>query len=597
MNRDSIFLLLLIISLLGVTSCSQKTSTSAATSTYEAIDPGATEASYCAASTTYSSPVTITGTATYQAREVYGSPGSGGLGNAGTAKPIRYAEVTVKNSSGSIVQCTETSVTGGFSFALPSDGGTYSVYVNSRSSNSKLIASVLDRPALKNFYSISKSFVADSSKDIGTLNASVTGNVVGGAFNILDQLLATNEYLRAQVSNCSGTYTGCKNFSVAPKVEAYWMKGVNPATYLGSSSVLSFYLPGYSRLFILGGLNGDTDTSDTDHFDNSVIIHEYGHFLEDTVLGGSHSPGGSHNGNKVIDPRLAWSEGWGNFIQAAVLNSPLYIDTTGNIDGSTNYIFKLNLETAQTGNDIPTVSGQGNFREFSITRFLWDMIDTNADSLNGGTDNVSAAFPDIWASLTKTTQGFLNTNLAFKNIGDFHVFQTWLQTNNSGKDLSELIKIERHVANTTEYAQYVTTTGSCNYSLTPQTVTGDSGSFSTSDLHLNNNFYHLKATSSGSFTVTLEYSDADGSGTEADVDLYVYNKSARFGTTADMLAKSTNEPDKNASTSEIESATLTLTSGTDYLINVFVYTGAGIGGSFNYKLKLNGSELCPSSLP
>tara|TARA_Y100001935_G_scaffold253286_1_gene259145 strand:+ start:625 stop:2418 length:1794 start_codon:yes stop_codon:yes gene_type:complete len=596
MNRGSIFHVFFVFFVLGATACSSSSSSqSTPTSTYEGIAPGPAEATYCSTTTSYSSPITITGTATYQARVTYGTKPGGGLGNAGSAKPVRYAEIMVKNSAGSTVQCGETLVDGTFSLQMPNDGNTYTLYVNTRANNSKAVVSVMDRPALKNYYSLTTSFVANGSKSVGTLNAAVTGDILGGAFNIFDQIVETNNYLRTEASSCSSTYTGCQDFSVAPKVEAYWMKGVNPATYLGSTSALSFYLPGYSRLFILGGLNGDTDNTDTDHFDNSVIIHEYGHFLEDVVFG-SNSPGGSHSGDKIIDPRLAWSEGWGNFIQAAVLNTSEYIDTTGNIDGSTAYIFKLDLETAQTGNDIPTASGEGNFREFSVTRFLWDMIDSNADTRFTGTDNVSGAFKDIWASLTKSTQGFKNANVAFRNIGIFHTFQTWLQSNNSGKDLSELIKIERQVANTSEYAQYVTTSGSCTYTITPYNDPNDTGSFSTANLHQNNDFFHIRPTSSGTYTISLEYSDSDSSGTEADADLYLYNKSARIGQTADIVAKSTSDPDGNPATSQTESFAVSLTGGTDYLLNVFVYTGGTLGGAFTYKIKMNGSELCQSNL-
>lgn len=93
-------------------------------------------------------------------------------------------------------------------------------------------------------------------------------------------------------------------------------------------SPLSFYKPGERKLFILGGSNGNVDTADTDHFDNSIILHEYGHFLED-VYGKTDSPGGYHNGSSIIDPRLAWSEGFTNSFQGAALGKNFYLDTAG----------------------------------------------------------------------------------------------------------------------------------------------------------------------------------------------------------------------------------------------------------------------------
>jgi hypothetical protein len=584
---------------------------SPATDTGSATEAGAPEAAYCSTTQTYSPSYTISGSATYQARVYNGT----GLGNAGSQQPIRYAEVVVKDSGGTVVQCTETDGNGDFSFQMPQSGASYTVSVHSRSFNSHLKASVMDTPSTKNYYALSLDFTADGTKTLANMNAPVTGAVLGGAFNILDQLLNANEFLADTVGNCSSTYAECKDVTVAPKVEAYWKKGFNPGSYIDVSSGLSFYLPGYSRLFILGGLNGDVDVTDTDHFDNSVIIHEYGHFLEDNVFRSS-SPGGSHNGNKIIDPRLAWSEGWGNFFQAAVQNyvavkhsttyTPVYLDTYGNISGGAGHYghyFEVDLENNATPSyDRPLHAGEGIFREFSVTRILWDMIDNTPTENSPTNDNVSNAFPDIWEVLTSTTHGYSNTSVPFLNIGYFHQFQIWLQGNGSpqnGNDLSNLRSVEMQTGGTAEYAQYVTTGSSCSdYSLTPAVASGDDGTFSTSDLNRNNDFYHLHVSSGQTVTLTLNYQDSDGTGAEADVDLYLYNKNARFGYSTDLVGRSYNAPDGDPTTAEAESLTATLSAG-DYMINVFVYTGENgntPGGPFTYTLKLNGAQLCPSNL-
>lgn len=557
---------------------------------------GPSESDYCYTPTTYnSSYVTITGTAKYNARQIYTS-GIGGLGSADPAhstrpaanKPIRYAEIKVTNSSGNIVQCAETLVDGTFSFRVPQTSSNYTVTINARSDNTNLKASVLNSPEFNQPYSINKTFSGMSSTDVGTITATATDEILGGAFNILDQFLEANIYLRSQAGSCASTYTGCTNFVVAPKVSAYWTKGFNPGSYYNSGPV-SFYVRGYKRIFILGGVNGNVDTSDTDHFDNSVIIHEYGHFLEDAYFKSS-SPGGSHNGNKIIDPRLALSEGWGNFLQAAVLGNPYYQDSTGNIDGSTALTFDLDLETAQ--NDIPTGSGEGNFREFSISRLFWDAIDSAADTANGATDNISNGFSQIWAALTKSTNGLNNPNIAFHNVGHVHLGQIALASSN----WSDIRTMEQHEGSTRDYAQYVTTGSSCaDYTLTPAYVSGDSGSFGTSDLFRNNKFYHLKITSSTAVTLQLQYQDADSSGTLADLDLYLYNESARYGTSSDILGSSYNDP-TSVSLPQTETITKTLSAG-NYLINVMVYTGNTIGGTVNYQLLLNGNQLCPTTIP
>lgn len=110
--------------------------------------------------------------------------------------------------------------------------------------------------------------------------------------------------------------------------------GLSPGTYYDSpTTAISFFnkndCPGFPvAIYILGGVSGSTCT-DTDHFDNSVIVHEYGHFL-DNAFGKIDWPGGSHSGNQIVDPRLSWSEGWSDFLQGKVLGRTYYRDTVGN---------------------------------------------------------------------------------------------------------------------------------------------------------------------------------------------------------------------------------------------------------------------------
>ena len=91
---------------------------------------GPPELDYCSTTTVYASPATISGTATYQARQIVATgPAAGqGLRGAGAAQPIRYAEVRVVNSSGQVVQCDETDATGNFSFNLPTGNDTFTVF-------------------------------------------------------------------------------------------------------------------------------------------------------------------------------------------------------------------------------------------------------------------------------------------------------------------------------------------------------------------------------------------------------------------------------------------------------------------------------------
>lgn len=605
---------------------------------------GPSEAAYCSNTITHTGPtVNVTGTARYIRRNPWGDLTAGGLGSSdlnhataayrATAHAIRRAEVVVTDTNtGNVVQCGATLNNGTFSLAVPQSGGPYKISVNSRIHNaSHAYVSVLNRPELNKFYSLTAEVTA-GAPNAGTMTATADGNVLGGAFSILDQILAANEYLRNELESCDTDFPGCTGFDAntsAPYVAVYWEKGFNPNSYFGGSGGLSFYMPGYSRIFILGGSNGDTDNFDTDHFDHSIVLHEYGHFLEDSMFM-SDSPGGSHNGNGVIDPRLAWSEGWGNFFQAAVTGIPYYIDTEGNIDGSagvnsTDFFFYRDIESHTLGGDIPSFDGEGHFREFAVARLLWDATDSNGDSRAGFTDNISGAFAELWATLTKTTQGFRNSDFAFRNMGTVHLFQTWLDANvGSATTWTQIRGVNRHIADSSDYAQYVEP-GVCadySYSIDPPYSSADDGSMSTSNLFHNNDFYHLKITSTATYNFQLIHRNASGfEDVKADLDLYLYDEDARIGYGSDIVRYSIKETngivltvpgDPSTRVSETESFSVKLTPG-EYLIQVNLYSGETMHGTscpsgpgqscpaeYTLKFKENSqptwSNLCPASL-
>jgi hypothetical protein len=78
-------------------------------------------------------------------------------------------------------------------------------------------------------------------------------------------------------------------------------------------------LPG---LFILGKAN-----TDTDEFDQGVIGHEFGHYLQD-VLSYSDSPGDDHRKQEFKDPSLTFGEGYGTAIGALLANTKYYTDSS-----------------------------------------------------------------------------------------------------------------------------------------------------------------------------------------------------------------------------------------------------------------------------
>ncbi len=622
----------LIVLALGIAGCDSSSVTAGLDEdSLSATTPGPAETPYCNSPITYASAVTITGTAHYLSRQFFGDALGGGLGSSdphaanhpAVESPIRYAEVRVLDTAGVVVQCAQTDAGGNFTFNLPQGNANYTLYVNSRtfptpalSAVTHAFVSVLSRPSQNRFYSLVAGVNAAASSSVGTLTAPANGNLLGGAFNIFDQIVRANEYLVAQAGHCSVSFTLCSDYDPARhKVSAYWEKGFNPNDFFApNGGGLSFYLPGYSRLFILGGVNGDVDHSDTDHFDNSVIVHEYGHFLEENWLE-TDSPGGAHSGDEILDPRLAWSEGWGDFLQSAVTGDGHYIDTIGNTDGVTSVAFYVDTETPSNGSDRPGADGEGNFREFAVTRLLWDVIDPvdPGEVQFGGSDNNANHFSEIWAALTKTRYGFRDPTFKFRNPGLFLQAQNYLHLHPLGSDTaasdwSEVNALNRLTADVSHYAQLVlpASVGTCApapangyyFSLTPEPSASESGTLASSDLFRNNRFYqlHIDSAHAGSHNIDLIYQQ-NGAGAISDLDLYVYNNRARFAVVTDMIGYSRNLPSGTPPELSVqtESARGAFTPG-DYLINVNVFTGSGIGAKADYNLKMDGVLLCPGNL-
>jgi hypothetical protein len=144
---------------------------------------------------------------------------------------------------------------------------------------------------------------------------------------------------------------------------------------------------------------GDENT-DTDEYDQHVMVHEFQHFLEDSIMR-SESPAGPHSINERLDLRLAFSEGFANAFSAMVLNDPLYRDSYGLRQSQG---FSLNFE----GNDYAPA---GWFNEGSIVSLVWDLFDTAVD----GADNVSLGYQPMFEVLT----GPLNTTPALTSIYPF----------------------------------------------------------------------------------------------------------------------------------------------------------------------------------
>jgi len=585
------------------------------------------ESSYCGGpnATNYTgATATVSGTATFQYRALVTVGICTGLCGDPVSLGIPYAEVHIVDGDNKIIQCGETNATGAFSLVIPQTAGTYKVQVLSRSSTNKVKASVL-----KDIYSASP-YTVESSFSLAEGQSSASGvsvvasarlsedpDLPGAAFNILADVFWANEFLRTSLSD-----TGF----VANKVTVFWQAGFNPYSYFSAPTVLaSFYVASENRLYILGGANGDVKSSDTDHFDDSVILHEYGHFLE-AQYGRGNSPGGSHNGDFIIDPRLAWSEGWSNYFQAAVQNSIIYnssysgprkgtggftryIDTVGFANDSTEgsgtpHGIQINRSLSET-NATATLDhagpNEGIFREFSISRTLFKST-TNSGGL---------PFKPLWDTFTEVR----NTGspaYKFMNFGLFNlVLQNILNTNYVSQDQTtwnNIITEENQKKSRVLYGNYLGTQAPSGNPLCPTTalspVVDAKYTYDRSNQLMSNDFYTYYHDGS-SKKIGLK---STSTGDIVDMNLYLYSEDYYYSeeyseaqagfSNSTMVRKS--KTYNISSSSETEVIDLTGLAAGYYMINVKASTfnkkSADLTGTSNYYLYIGDSTTVSTCL-
>jgi hypothetical protein len=194
-----------------------------------------------------------------------------------------------------------------------------------------------------------------------------------GAFNILDVVQRANDMVK----------TADPTLSPIP-VTIFWS---TRNTKLGAGNPAQGLI-GTSEFNVSSGtayILGDRAT-DSDEFDDSVIAHEYAHMLA-AKYSRDDSQGGPHSFGDMLDPRLAWSEGWANFFSSAVRNDPIWRDSGPN--GA------LLLRNDLGDSTLAADPNPGYWSEASVDTLLW--------SLYAGLDNDSVQYPfsTIWNAFTQ----------------------------------------------------------------------------------------------------------------------------------------------------------------------------------------------------
>lgn len=604
-----------------------------------------------------SQAVRVTASAKFLYRQLDFTPGSStnGLGSvvsAGNAAPIPFAEFHIYDASGNRIQQGETTTAGIADFKIPKKAGTYTLKVFSRALNDYIKVSVLEDIYTNTPYNIARSFTIDSSDiSAGTknisgsplyaeANESLSSKIEGGAFNILFNILLANEYLRRNINkngDTAGTPVADSNkWFVAEKVTVFWKAGFNPYTYFNNSTPLSFYSPGDRKLYILGGVSGNVKSADTDHFDDSVILHEYGHFLED-VYGSSQSPGGSHTGNFVIDARLAWSEGWANYFQGAVLTGAdangsngayletgipttkryhYYVDTYGYKGSGNNAGVSIAFNLAADGSDssqydsvASDVAGTGMFREVSVSRSLYKATRNTASVYTGTKTGGGVLFKDIWKVFSGDERGSAGpASYSFANTSTFPIsnmgLMNWMLSKNgvSSTAWDAILTEEKQTKTTANYAYYLQTGAGCSYTFangTTEKLMTSRDTIKRSDQQMNNDFF-LYYHDGSSTTLKIDYTTTGN----LDLDLILYYGSYIYHEDDNHYAGRTSTYVARASRTSGSSEQVNLAglSAGFYMLNVKINaygkTQGNITGSATYTIHKNGStQLCGTERP
>ncbi|QEP44169.1 hypothetical protein D5085_14200 [Ectothiorhodospiraceae bacterium BW-2] len=148
---------------------------------------------------------------------------------------------------------------------------------------------------------------------------------LAGGMNMLDVLTQAMQFLAAHRPDKPAL----------PPLDIYWQAGESRGTY---------FCDEYDGIDCVNGpgMYVSDSRSDSDSYDDDVLWHEFGHYIE-YALGISDSPGGYHFvTDEALDLRLSWSEGYASYVMAAikqwlVAQTPEALSTTAH-NRVTNYV-------------------------------------------------------------------------------------------------------------------------------------------------------------------------------------------------------------------------------------------------------------------
>lgn len=352
-----------------------------------------------AGSTNADGTVVVQGTISYQRVPFKATTGTGLDPNNPVSLPVRYAVVEALSETGGVLAQTTTDADGLYSVTLNAATNvkirvkaqslrsgaapTWNFRVLNNTNDDALY--VLDS-AVFNTGTVATSAGHDLLASTGWTGSTYAETRPSAPFAILDTVLSAKDLVLST-----------SPAAVFPSLNLYWSRknvdsvadlcpdtgDIGTSFYVGQGGVDECSTPQSlpAGIYVLGYYSSN---GDTDEFDQHVLAHEFGHYVEDN-FSRSDSIGGQHGPDDRLDLRVAFGEGWGDAYSGMALNDPVYRDSFGGItaDGS------FNFETDRT-------VSEGWYSESSVSEILWDLF----DGANEPGDSVALGFAPIFAVMT-----------------------------------------------------------------------------------------------------------------------------------------------------------------------------------------------------
>jgi hypothetical protein len=310
-----------------------------------------------------------------------------GASSALELRPARFVRLFALYGGGPVAEGI-TDEHGAFSIAAP-PGSTLRVITDTRAGAHSHAVTV--DPLGRIPYAIDVA-LADPNAAVDLIAREADPRGIAGAFHIVDTTLRGAQVVER--------WTG----QVLPPLYTYWGRGITTqwSFYRGERPAGS----GRYCLELLGGNPGEQATSDTDEHDESIVLHEFGHFVMERLTSDS-SAGGMHPSGYLVEPGLAWEEGRASWFAQVVLGNPWYLDTIG-LEPHGRLRVAHDLERGGQG-------PRGIGSEDGVSEILWDLADGAGGLPDQDADPIALGPEAVFRAMV----GLAQTEGAFPAISTF----------------------------------------------------------------------------------------------------------------------------------------------------------------------------------